>query len=155
MPAVMIRFIFAATAALVLLVQLSFAQLATAPLSIITDEATHAFKVEIADTPEAIRQGMMFRESMAPDAGMLFDFGEVRDVSMWMKNTLISLDMLFIDADGQVIAIAHNAVPGSTRSLGPGVPVRAVLEIPGGRARELSIQPGDMVQHPIFGNRGG
>jgi uncharacterized membrane protein (UPF0127 family) len=98
---------------------------------------------------------MMFRESMAPDAGMLFDFGEVRQASMWMKNTLISLDMLFIDADGQVIAIARNAVPGSTRSLGPGVPVRAVLEIPGGRAKELGVQPGDTVQHPIFGSRGG
>jgi hypothetical protein len=155
MPAKMIRFIFASTAALALLVQLSFAQLATAPLSIRTDEGTHAFKVEIADTPEAIRQGMMFRESMAPDAGMLFDFGEVRDVSMWMKNTLISLDMLFIDADGRVIAIAHNAVPGSTRSLGPGVPVRAVLEIPGGRARALGIQPGHTVQHPIFASRDG
>jgi uncharacterized membrane protein (UPF0127 family) len=151
----MIRFILAFTAALALLAQLSFAQLATAPLSIKTDEATHAFTVEIANTPEAITQGMMFRESMAPDAGMLFDFGEVRQASMWMKNTLISLDMLFIDADGQVIAIARNAVPGSTRSLGPGVPVRAVLEIPGGRAKELGIQPGDTVQHPIFGSRGG
>ena len=151
----MIRFILAFTAALAFLAQLSFAQLATAPLSIKTDEATHAFTVEIADTPEAITQGMMFRESMAPDAGMLFDFGEVRQASMWMKNTLISLDMLFIDADGQVIAIARNAVPGSTRSLGPGVPVRAVLEIPGGRAKEVGIQPGDTVQHPIFGSRGG
>lgn len=151
----MIRFILAFTAALALVAQLSFAQLATAPLSIKTDEATHAFTVEIADTPEAITQGMMFRESMAPDAGMLFDFGEVRQASMWMKNTLISLDMLFIDADGKVIAIARNAVPGSTRSLGPGVPVRAVLEIPGGRAKELGIQPGDTVQHPIFGSRGG
>ena len=151
----MIRFILAFTAALAFLAQLSFAQLATAPLSIKTDEASHAFTVEIADTPEAITQGMMFRESMAPDAGMLFDFGEVRQASMWMKNTLISLDILFIDADGQVIAIARNAVPGSTRSLGPGVPVRAVLEIPGGRAKELGIQPGDTVQHPIFGSRGG
>jgi uncharacterized membrane protein (UPF0127 family) len=151
----MIRLILAFTAALALLAQLSFAQLATAPLSIKTDEATHAFTVEIANTPEAITQGMMFRESMAPDAGMLFDFGEVRQASMWMKNTLISLDMLFIDADGQVIAIARNAVPGSTRSLGPGVPVRAVLEIPGGRAKELGVQPGDTVQHPIFGSRGG
>lgn len=151
----MIRFILAFTAALAFLAQLSFAQLATAPLSIKTDAATHAFTVEIADTPEAITQGMMFRESMEPNSGMLFDFGEVRQASMWMKNTLISLDMLFIDADGKVIAIARNAVPGSTRSLGPGVPVRAVLEIAGGRAKELGIQPGDTVQHPLFGNQGG
>jgi uncharacterized membrane protein (UPF0127 family) len=126
-----------------------------APLTVKTDDASHKFSVEMADTPEAITQGLMFRESLAPDAGMLFDFGEVRPASMWMKNTLIPLDMLFIDADGQVIAIARNAVPGSLRSLGPGVPVRAVLEIGGGRAKALGIMPGDTVQHPIFGNVGG
>jgi uncharacterized membrane protein (UPF0127 family) len=120
-----------------------------------TDQATHAFTVEVASTPEEIQQGLMFRESLAPDAGMLFDFGQVRPASMWMKNTLIPLDMLFMDETGKVVAIARNAVPGSTRSLGPGVPVRAVLEIPGGRARELGIEPGAVVQHPIFGSRSG
>ena len=150
MPAVMIRFIFAATAALVLLVQLSFAQLATAPLSIITDEATHAFKVEIADTPEAIRQGMMFRESMAPDAGMLFDFGEVRDVSMWMKNTLISLDMLFVFTDGRIHRIEARTEPESERVIPAGVPVRAVLELNANTAQRLGIKPGDRLRHPMF-----
>lgn len=151
----MMRFVFVTFAALAFLAQLAFAQLAVAPLTVKTDDASHKFSVEMADTPEAITQGLMFRESLAPDAGMLFDFGEVRPASMWMKNTLIPLDILFIDADGQVIAVARNAVPGSLRSLGPGVPVRAVLEIGGGRAKALGIMPGDTVQHPIFGNVGG
>jgi uncharacterized protein len=151
----MIRFVLLFAAALAFVAQLSFAQLAVSPLTVKTDDASHKFTVEIADTPEAITQGLMFREKLAPDAGMLFNFGEVRQASMWMKNTLIPLDMLFIDADGQVVTIARNAAPGSLRSLGPGVPIRAVLEIPGGRAKELGIQPGDIVQHPIFGNQGG
>ena len=151
----MMRFVFVTFAALAFLARLAFAQLAVAPLTVKTDDASHKFSVEMADTPEAITQGLMFRESLAPDAGMLFDFGEVRPASMWMKNTLIPLDILFIDADGQVIAVARNAVPGSLRSLGPGVPVRAVLEIGGGRAKALGIMPGDTVQHPIFGNVGG
>ncbi|MFN3911989.1 DUF192 domain-containing protein [Hyphomonas sp.] len=151
----MTRHLITFIAALAFLGQLAFAQLAVSPLSIKSDEAVHSFTVEMADTPDAIRDGLMFRESLAPDAGMLFDFGEVRPASMWMKNTLIPLDMLFIDANGEVIAIARNAVPGSLRSLGPGVPVRAVLEIAGGRAKELGINPGDKVSHPIFGNTGG
>lgn len=155
MPLAMIRFIVAFAVAAAALAQLAFAQLPVTPLSVKSDEATHAFTVEIASTPEEIQQGLMFRESLAPDAGMLFDFGEIRPASMWMKNTLIPLDMLFMDQTGKVVAIARNAVPGSTRSLGAGVPVRAVLEIPGGRARELGIEPGDIVQHQIFGNAGG
>lgn len=151
----MTRHIFTFFAALAFMGQLAFAQLAVTPLSIKSGETVHKFTVEIADTPDSIREGLMFRESLAPDAGMLFDFGEVRPAAMWMKNTLIPLDMLFMDADGEVIAIARNAVPGSLRSLGPGVPVRAVLEIPGGRAKELGINPGDKVTHPIFGSAGG
>ncbi len=151
----MTRFFITFIAALAFMGQLAFAQLAVSPLSIKSDEAVHNFTVEMADTQDAILQGLMFRESLAPDAGMLFDFGEVRPASMWMKNTLISLDILFIDANGEVVAIARNAVPGSLRSLGPGVPVRAVLEIAGGRAKALGINPGDTVSHPIFGNTGG
>lgn len=151
----MIRFIIALTAAATLWVQLAAAQLPVTPLTITSGEETHAFTVEIAATPEEIQQGLMFRESLAPDAGMLFDFGQSRPASMWMKNTLIPLDMLFMDETGKVVAIARNAVPRSTRSLGPGVPVRAVLELPGGRARELGIEPGDIVRHPIFSTSGG
>jgi uncharacterized membrane protein (UPF0127 family) len=151
----MIRFLAAFIAAAAFLVQLAAAQLPVTPLTITSGEKTHAFTVEIASTPEEIQQGLMFRESLAPNAGMLFDFGQSRPASMWMKNTLIPLDMLFMDETGKVVAIARNAVPRSTRSLGPGVPVRAVLELPGGRARELGIVPGDIVKHPIFGASGG
>jgi uncharacterized protein len=151
----MTRFILTSVAAMAFVAQFAFAQLAVTPLTVKSDEAAHTFTVEIADTEDTIREGLMFRESLAPDAGMLFDFGQVRPASMWMKNTLIPLDMLFMDANGQVIAIARNAVPGSLRSLGPGVAARAVLEIPGGRAKELGISPGDTVQHPIFGNARG
>ncbi|MFN7178725.1 DUF192 domain-containing protein [Hyphomonas sp.] len=151
----MTRFFAAFIAAAAFLVQLAAAQLPVTPLTITSGEKTHAFTVEIASTPEEIQQGLMFRESLAPDAGMLFDFGQSRPASMWMKNTLIPLDMLFMDETGRVVAIARNAVPRSTRSLGPGVPVRAVLELPGGRARELGIVPGDIVKHPIFSASGG
>lgn len=151
----MIRFLTAFAIAAATWVQFAVAQLPVSPLSITSGDKTHAFTVEIASTPEAIQQGLMFRTELAPDAGMLFDFEQVRPASMWMKNTLIPLDMLFMDETGKIVAIARNAVPGSTRSLGPGVPVRAVLELPGGRARELGIVPGDIVKHPIFSASGG
>ncbi|WP_225907974.1 DUF192 domain-containing protein [Hyphomonas sediminis] len=151
----MTRFIFSFVFAAAMFLQAAFAQLPTEPLSIQSGDETHAFTVEMATTPEEIQQGLMFRESLAPDAGMLFDFGMTRQASMWMKNTLIPLDMLFILEDGSVVAIARNAQPGSLRSIGPGVPVRAVLELPGGRAKELGIEPGDKVVHRLFGQAGG
>ncbi len=151
----MIRFILSLAIAAACLVQTALAELDVTPLSVKSADETHEFTVEIADTPEAIQQGLMFRESLAPDAGMLFDFGMTRQAGMWMKNTLIPLDMLFILEDGRVVAIARNAQPGSLRSINPGVPVRAVLELTGGRAAELGIEPGDTVIHPIFGNTGG
>ncbi|PKP83608.1 MAG: hypothetical protein CVT79_00315 [Alphaproteobacteria bacterium HGW-Alphaproteobacteria-18] len=149
------RFILTFVFAAAMFVQAAFAQLETSPLSVKSGDESHAFTVELATTPEEIQQGLMFRETLAPDAGMLFDFGTTRPVSMWMKNTLIPLDMLFIFEDGRVAAIARNTQPGSLRSVSPGVPVRAVLELPGGRARELGIEPGDTVVHTLFGNTGG
>lgn len=122
------------------------------PLSIVSAEATHEFTVEVADDAEEISFGLMERESMDADKGMLFDFNPPREPNMYMKNTLIPLDMLFIAADGHVEMIARNTVPGSLRTISPGVPVRAVLELNGGLAAELGIQPGDTVQHPLFGN---
>lgn len=150
----MLRFILLTFLSICLYVPAAFAQLATGPLTIRSGTLTHAFTVEIADTPEAIRQGLMHRAELAPDAGMLFDFGMTREASMWMKNTLIPLDMLFILENGEIVAIARKARPHSLRSISPGVPVRAVLEIPGGRAEELGIGPGDEVIHPLFGNVG-
>ena len=122
------------------------------PLSIISAETTHAFTVEVADDREEISFGLMERESLDADKGMLFDFDPPREPSMYMKNTLIPLDMIFIADDGSIEMIARNTVPGSLRTISPGVPVRAVLEINGGQAAELGILPGDTVQHPLFGN---
>ena len=122
------------------------------PLTIVSGEATHAFTVEVANDREEISFGLMERESMDADKGMLFDFDPPREPSMYMKNTLIPVDMLFINDDGAIAMIARNTVPGSLRTISPGVPVRAVLELNGGQAAELGIQPGDTVQHPLFGN---
>ncbi|MEM8616422.1 MAG: DUF192 domain-containing protein [Pseudomonadota bacterium] len=122
------------------------------PLVIEAGDTRHTFTVEIADDAEEISFGLMERESLDADAGMLFDFGQPRDPAMYMKNTLISLDMVFISFDGRIEMIARNTVPGSLRTISPGIPVKAVLEINAGRAAELGIAPGDEVLHPIFGN---
>lgn len=143
-----------AAIALVLSAPAALAELETSSLTIESANGTHAFTVEIADDPEEITTGLMNRESMDADAGMLFDFGQPREAAMWMKNTLIPLDMLFMDPSGKVIAIARQTVPGSLRTVSPGVPVKSVLELNGGRAAELGIEPGDEVVHPIFGNTG-
>jgi uncharacterized membrane protein (UPF0127 family) len=124
----------------------------SAPLSIRTGEGkTHRFKVEIARTPEERAQGLMFRRVMAPDAGMLFDFGRTEPVAMWMKNTLIPLDMLFVGADGAVVNIAQRTVPQSLTPIPSARPVRFVLELPGGTAARLGLKPGDKLLHPLFG----
>jgi len=83
---------------------------------------------------------------------MLFDFKRVQPVAMWMKNTLIPLDMLFIDGAGRVVNVAENTVPLSLATIPSAAPVRAVLEINAGSARRLGIRPGDQVLHAIFGN---
>lgn len=107
--------------------------------------------VEIADEHKEIMTGLMYRDHLDELSGMLFDFGGTAERGMWMKNVKIPLDMLFLDAQGNILAIAHNAVPGSTRSINPGVPAAGVLEILGGQAEKLGIVPGDRVLHPRFG----
>ena len=96
----------------------------------------------------------MFRKTLAPNAGMLFDFGQEQEESFWMKNTLIPLDMLFIKANGDIARIASNAKPLSEEGIPSYEPVRAVLEIAGGRAAQLGLKPGDKVRQAIFGNMG-
>ncbi|WP_454745705.1 DUF192 domain-containing protein [Ciceribacter selenitireducens] len=98
--------------------------------------------VEWAITPEQREHGLMFREDLGDDQGMIFDFGTVRDVMMWMKNTPLSLDMVFIDRDGRVIRVASRTTPFSEAIVGSGAPVRYVLEIRGGRAAALGIGEG-------------
>ncbi|MGE5546219.1 MAG: DUF192 domain-containing protein [Solirubrobacterales bacterium] len=111
----------------------------------------HSFTVEVATTDEQLAQGLMFRKSMPADAGMLFDFRAERPVSMWMKNTLIPLDMVFIAADGRIAGVAERTVPMSTTVISSPGAVRAVLELNGGTASRLGIHAGDRVHHPLFG----
>lgn len=123
----------------------------TEPLAIVSKDKTHQFKVELADTPKESELGLMNRSSMPKDHGMIFDFkGRVEPVNMWMKNTLIPLDMLFIDEKGVIVAIAENARPHSLRLVGPGFAVASVLELNGGLVKELGIKTGDKVQHKLF-----
>jgi uncharacterized membrane protein (UPF0127 family) len=125
---------------------------ATSELMIVSATGPHRFTVEVAETPEQMEQGLMFRRAMAPDAGMLFDYKTPTVATMWMRNTLIPLDMLFVDAQGRIVNIHQRAVPQSLDIIAAAAPVRAVIELNGGTAARLGIAPGDRVQHPIFGN---
>lgn len=120
------------------------------PLTIVSGDERHQFEVEIADTPQARSQGLMFRRSMPVDRGMLFDFGRVDMVSMWMRNTYIPLDMLFIRPDGVIARIARDTEPLSERSITSGEPVLSVLELNAGVTARLGVEPGDRVEHPLF-----
>ncbi|GJL94590.1 MAG: hypothetical protein DHS20C05_09950 [Hyphococcus sp.] len=119
-------------------------------VTIVSETGEHQFTVEIADDDPTRQLGLMYRESMAEDAGMLFDFEQTRPVAMWMKNTLISLDMAFIDEEGVILTIAAETTPRSLESIPSGPPVLAVLEVNAGIFEELGVKPGDKVLHPIF-----
>lgn len=119
-------------------------------IEIASKTGVHAFSVEIAENDAERTKGLMFRKEMPEGRGMLFDFHREQDVAMWMQNTYISLDMIFIRADGRILSIAENTEPLSTRVIASGGAVRAVLEVIGGTARKLGIAPGDRVAHPIF-----
>jgi len=121
-------------------------------LAIDTAAGTLQFKVELAVTPAQRQRGLMFRQELAADAGMLFDFGRPAPVSMWMRNTYIPLDMLFIRDDGHIAKIAPNTEPLSEAVIASGEPVRAVLELRGGISEVLGIKAGDRVVHPMFGS---
>lgn len=119
-------------------------------LEIITSNGSFEFSVEIADETEERSQGLMFREKMLPTHGMLFDFGETAPIMMWMKNTPLSLDMLFIREDGTIARVAGNTEPFSTKIIASGEPVSHVLELNAGMARQIGVKPGDRVIHPFF-----
>ena len=127
-------------------------QFPTSELTIISATGPHRFKVELAKTPAQMTQGLMFRTSLAPDAGMLFDYRQPTAATMWMLNTFIPLDMLFVDAQGRIVNIHERAVPQSLDLIAAAEPVRAVIELNDGTAARLGIEPGDRVVHPIFGN---
>jgi uncharacterized protein len=131
------------------------ADLPVGPLSIETKNGPVEFTVELANTPDTRAHGLMFRKELASDRGMLFDFEASRQVAFWMRNTLIPLDMIFIDAGGVIVHIHERAQPHDETGIPSLFPVRAVLEIAGGEARKQGIAIGDRVRHSIFGNSGG
>ncbi len=114
------------------------------------DGTERAFDVELAVSREQQAQGLMYRPSLAADAGMLFIYRPAREVSMWMRNTVIPLDMLFIAEDGEIVKIVERAVPFSLTTISSDRRVRAVLEINGGMVNRLGIRPGDRLVHPAF-----
>jgi uncharacterized protein len=109
-----------------------------------------AFTVEIADDPQERSRGLMYRESMARGAGMLFIYETPQPASFWMKNTLIPLDMLFADKTGKIITVHSNAIPGDLTPIPGGPNVYAVLEINGGLAQKYGITVGSQMRHPAF-----
>lgn len=125
--------------------------MATANLVIATQGGdSHAFVVEIAATPAQRARGLMHRSELDPYAGMLFDFGRDQRVSMWMKNTLIPLDMLFVARDGRIVKVAERTTPLSIATISSEIPVRAVVELAGGTAERLGVAPGDRIVAPTF-----
>jgi len=124
----------------------------TSALTIDTSKGPQHFTVELATTPAQMELGLMYRQSLPADAGMLFLYPGEETVAFWMKNTLIPLDMLFIGADGHIRRIAERTVPLSTAPISSVDPIRAVLEINGGTSERLGIKPGDMVHSAPLGN---
>ncbi|MDA9436055.1 DUF192 domain-containing protein [Bradyrhizobium sp. CCBAU 51627] len=123
------------------------------PLEIVTRNGVQVFSVEMATTEEEKQTGLMYRKELADGKGMLFDFNPEQEVSMWMKNTYVPLDMIFIRADGRILRIAENTEPLSTRIISSRGPARAVLEVVAGTAQKYGIRVGDRVGHPLFGNK--
>jgi uncharacterized membrane protein (UPF0127 family) len=130
----------------------AFEQLPVQTIEIETNKGPHRFTVEVAADSASQERGLMYRRTLAPDAGMIFVFGQNEFVSFWMKNTFLPLDMLFVKADGTISTIQANAVPFSETSIQSAEPVLAVIELNGGRAKALGIEPGDKVRAQAFGN---
>jgi uncharacterized protein len=120
------------------------------PLEIVTKSGVQVFSVEMATTEEEKTTGLMYRKELPDGKGMLFDFTPEQQVSMWMKNTYISLDMIFIRADGRILRIAENTEPQSTKIIPSGGLAKGVLEVIAGTAKKYGIEPGDRVAHPLF-----
>jgi uncharacterized membrane protein (UPF0127 family) len=119
-------------------------------LTLVTAQAEHTIEIEVAETSEEKSLGLMFRTSLADGKGMLFPYPAAQNITMWMRNTLISLDMVFIRADGIVHRIEARTEPLSERVIAAGAPVTGVLELAGGAAERLGLKAGDKVRHAHF-----
>jgi|TARA_B110001454_G_scaffold191082_1_gene190564 uncharacterized membrane protein (UPF0127 family) len=119
-------------------------------LSVITSTGQKNFEVEMAVSDQQQSQGLMYRRSMAANAGMLFDYGALRHIQMWMKNTYIPLDMIFIGPKGKIINIVERTIPHSESIISSKGRARAVLELNSGTVSRLGIKTGDTVIHSIF-----
>lgn len=125
-------------------------------LSILTaDGRQHTLNIWVADTDAHRQQGLMMVQHLPDHSGMLFVFDRPQRIQMWMKNTLIPLDMLFIDANGRIDSIAANTTPMSLKIIASDTPVLGVLEVAGGTANQLGIRPGSLIRHPVFGSVAG
>jgi uncharacterized membrane protein (UPF0127 family) len=120
------------------------------PLEIVTKSGVQVFSVEMAATEQEKETGLMYRKELADGKGMLFDFTPEQEVSMWMKNTYVSLDMIFIRSDGTILRIAENTEPLSTKIIPSRGLAKGVLEVVAGTAKKYGIEPGDRVGHPLF-----
>src|SRR5438477_10099344 len=123
------------------------------PLEIVTKAGVQVFSVELAATEEEKTTGLMYRKELPDGKGMLFDFSPAQEISMWMKNTYISLDMIFIRADGRILRIAENTEPLFTKIIFSGGLAKGVLGVIAGTAQKYGIAPGDRVAHPLFNRR--
>jgi len=123
------------------------AKLRVEPVVIVSESGRHTIDAEIADTPGTRATGLMFRRSLDADAGMLFIYDDPQNITMWMKNTYISLDMIFADAKGKIIRIARDTEPFSTDIIEAGGPAKVVLEVPAGTAKRLKLKRGDRLEH--------
>jgi Uncharacterized conserved protein len=146
----MLRWILLSLFALVGLAQAA----ETSTLSIDSSQGCKASRSSSPPRPAQMELGLMYRQNLPADAGMLFVYPSEQSVAFWMKNTLIPLDMLFIGADGHIRRIVERTIPLSTNPIPSGDPVRAVLEINGGAAERLGIHAGDMVHSPSLGTGG-
>ena len=122
-------------------------------LTVQTPTASHVIDIEVADTPEEKAKGLMFRAKVPDGTGMLFPYGTPQEITMWMKNTYASLDMVFIRGDGTIHRIETNTEPMSERVIASEGPVTAVLELAAGGAAKLGLKPGDRVLHKAFGTK--
>ena len=148
-------------AVLVCLLSMVFAMLVAVPpldakmrrdiLTLVTESGEHRIEIEVAETLQEKAVGLMFRRSVPPGTGMLFPYPSPQEVTMWMRNTYVPLDMIFIRADGVIHRIEERTEPFSERTIASQGPVTAVLEIAGGEASRLGLKPGDRVIHPHFG----